>query len=51
MTTVSERIADFVTGFDLEKAPDGIVRLAENAFTDTAGVILAGSGEPAALIA
>ncbi|HSR55135.1 MAG TPA: MmgE/PrpD family protein, partial [Alphaproteobacteria bacterium] len=34
--------------FDLDKAPTELIPLAENAFVDTLGVILAGSREPAA---
>jgi 2-methylcitrate dehydratase PrpD len=46
--TLSERIADFVVGFDLERAPQPLVGIAETAFVDTVGVMLAGSCEPAA---
>jgi 2-methylcitrate dehydratase PrpD len=46
--TLSERIADFVVGFDLDRAPEPLVGIAETAFVDTVGVMLAGSHEPAA---
>jgi 2-methylcitrate dehydratase PrpD len=46
--TLSERIADFVVGFDLDSAPAPLVGIAETAFVDTVGVMLAGSREPAA---
>ena len=44
----SERIAAFVAGFALEQAPPELTGLAETAFVDTIGVMLAGSREPAA---
>ena len=40
---LSEVIADFVTGFDLEKAPPELIDRARIAVTDTIGVMLAGS--------
>ena len=40
---LSEVIADFVTGFDLEKAPPELIDRARVAITDTIGVMLAGS--------
>ncbi len=46
----SDRIAAFITGFDLAATPAELIDLAEIAFVDTIGVILAGSGEPAARI-
>jgi 2-methylcitrate dehydratase PrpD len=46
--TGSEAIAAFVTGFDLERAPEELIPVAEAAFADTIGVMLAGSREPAA---
>jgi 2-methylcitrate dehydratase PrpD len=46
--TLSERIADFVGGFDLDRAPEALVGIAQTAFVDTVGVMLAGSCEPAA---
>jgi 2-methylcitrate dehydratase PrpD len=46
----SDRVAAFITGFDLETAPSELINLAEIAFVDTVGVMLAGSGEPAARI-
>jgi 2-methylcitrate dehydratase PrpD len=44
----SEVIADFITGFDLDAAPQELIGIAETAFVDTIGVMLAGSREPAA---
>jgi 2-methylcitrate dehydratase PrpD len=46
--TKSEVIADFITGFDLDGAPVELIGIAETAFIDTIGVMLAGSREPAA---
>jgi len=46
----SDRIAAFITDFDLEDAPAELIDLAEIAFVDTIGVMLAGSREPAARI-
>ena len=40
---LSEVVADFVTGFDLEKAPPELIDRARIAVTDTVGVMLAGS--------
>lgn len=48
--TKSDRVAAFVTGFDPVKAPGELIGLAEIAFVDTVGVMLAGSREPAARI-
>jgi 2-methylcitrate dehydratase PrpD len=48
MTACSERLADFITGFDLADAPAPLIGLAETAFIDTLGVMLAGAQEPAA---
>ncbi|MFM1817133.1 MAG: hypothetical protein RLZ98_3828, partial [Pseudomonadota bacterium] len=48
---ISDRIADFIVGFDLGTAPEALVGLAEEAFVDTIGVMLAGSREPASRIA
>lgn len=45
---VSERIAAFIAGFDLDSVPDELIGIAETAFVDTVGVMLAGSREPAA---
>lgn len=49
--TESERMAEYIAGFDLIDAPEEVVGLAETAFVDTIGVMLAGSREPAARIA
>ncbi len=49
--TESERIAEYVAGFELGGAPGDAVTLAETAFIDTIGVMLAGAQEPAARIA
>jgi len=46
----SDRIASFIAGFDLDSAPADLIDLAETAFIDTVGVMLAGSQEPAARI-
>lgn len=48
--TKSDRVAAFVTGFDLADAPADLIEQAEIAFVDTIGVMLAGSREPAARI-
>ena len=48
---LSELIADFVTGFDLKAVPPLAVERARLAFTDTIGVMLAGSQEHVAQIA
>ncbi|MEE8517440.1 MAG: MmgE/PrpD family protein [Alphaproteobacteria bacterium] len=48
--TISEDIAGFITGFDLDHAPDAAIGLSQVAFLDTIGVMLAGSREPAARI-
>jgi len=48
--TKSDRVAAFVTGFNLAEAPADLIDLAEIAFVDTIGVMLAGSREPAARI-
>ena len=48
--TKSERVAAFIVDFDLGDAPDGLIDMAETAFLDTVGVMLAGSREPAARI-
>ena len=48
--TNSERVAAFIVDFDLGDAPDGLIDMAETAFLDTVGVMLAGSREPAARI-
>ncbi len=45
--TCSERVAAFVTGFDLQAAPAELTDLAQTALIDTIGVMLAGSAEPA----
>ena len=45
--TCSERVAAFVTGFDLQAAPVELTDLAQTALIDTIGVMLAGSAEPA----
>ena len=44
---VSQAIADFVTGFDLDKAPQQVVERARTVIIDTVGVMLAGSHEEA----
>ena len=49
-TAKSERVAAFIVDFDLGDAPAGLIDLAETAFLDTVGVMLAGSREPAAEI-
>ena len=49
--TVSESIADFITGFDLKSAPPVAIERARTAFVDTVGVMLAGSQLPPADIA
>ena len=49
--TCSERIAKFVTEFDLDHAPKELIGIAEKGFVDTIGVMLAGSREPAARMA
>ena len=49
--TCSERIAKFVTEFDLDQAPSELIGIAERSFVDTIGVMLAGSREPAARMA
>jgi 2-methylcitrate dehydratase PrpD len=46
----SDRVASFIAGFDLEAVPADLIDLAEIAFVDTVGVMLAGSQEPAARI-
>ncbi|MEE8284356.1 MAG: MmgE/PrpD family protein, partial [Alphaproteobacteria bacterium] len=46
--TKSQRVAAFIVDFDLGDAPGGLIDLAETAFLDTVGVMLAGSREPAA---
>jgi len=48
---LSELIADFTIGFDLKSAPPLAVERARLAFTDTMGVMLAGSREKVAEIA
>ena len=48
---LSELIADFTVGFDLKSAPPLAVERARLAFTDTMGVMLAGSREQVAQIA
>jgi len=46
----SQRVAAFIVDFDLADAPGGLIDMAETAFLDTVGVMLAGSREPAAEI-
>ena len=46
--TLSELIADFVTGFELKDAPPIVIERARVAFIDTIGVMLAGSQLPPA---
>ncbi len=48
---LSELIADFVVGFDLKSAPPLAIERTRLAFTDTIGVMLAGSREHVAQIA
>ena len=48
---LSELIADFVVGFDLKTAPPLAIERTRLAFTDTIGVMLAGSQEHVAQIA
>src|SRR5258707_15621603 len=43
---LSELIADFVVGFDLKSAPPLAIERTRLAFTDTPGVMLAGSPRP-----
>jgi 2-methylcitrate dehydratase PrpD len=49
--TCSQQIAKFCTEFDLDPAPGELIGIAEMAFIDTIGVMLAGSREPAARMA
>jgi 2-methylcitrate dehydratase PrpD len=44
--SVSKRIAAFIGEFDLAEAPAPLIGIAETAFVDTVGVMLAGSCEP-----
>ena len=44
---VSQTIADFVSGFDLKSVPRPVIDRARIVFTDTVGVMLAGSHEEA----
>lgn len=46
----SQRVAAFIVDFDLADAPAALIDMAETAFLDTVGVMLAGSREPAAEI-
>ena len=46
----SDRVAAFISDFDLDAVPAELIDLAEIAFVDTVGVMLAGSREPAARI-
>ena len=46
----SDRIATFISEFDLKEVPAELIDLAEIALVDTVGVMLAGSQEPAARI-
>src|SRR5262249_3586354 len=48
---LSELITDFVVGFDLKSAPPLALERARLAFTDTMGVMLAGSREKVAELA
>ncbi len=48
--TCSERVAEFVAGFNLSTVPPELTGLAQTAFVDTIGVMLAGSREPASTI-
>ena len=48
---LSERVAEFVTGFDLKTVPPKAIEQARMAFVDTTGVMLAGNrSEPAAIV-
>ena len=48
---LSDRIASFITGFDLKNVPPLAIERARAAFVDTVGVMLAGvSSEPASII-
>jgi len=47
----TQRIVDFIAGFDLKRVPPLALERARTAFVDTVGVMLAGSrSEPAALV-
>ena len=46
--SISDRVAAFITDLNLADAPPEITGVAETAFVDTVGVMLAGSCEPAA---
>ena len=47
---ISERVSAFIIDFDLGDTPAELIDMAETAFLDTVGVMLAGSREPAAEI-
>jgi hypothetical protein len=49
--TLSERLADFVAGFDLKRVPPEVIDRARVAFIDTVGVMLAGSREEVSRLA
>ena len=49
--TLSERLADFIAGFDLKRAPPEVIDRARAAFIDTLGVMLAGSREDVSRLA
>jgi 2-methylcitrate dehydratase PrpD len=49
--TIAERLADFVAGFDLSRAPPEAIDRVRVAFIDTVGVMLAGSREEVARLA
>src|SRR5438034_9762264 len=50
-TTPSQRVADFIGGFELSAVPPLALERARLAFVDTVGVMLAGSrSEPAAIV-
>ncbi|HEY7296826.1 MAG TPA: MmgE/PrpD family protein [Xanthobacteraceae bacterium] len=49
--TLSDRLADFVAGFDLKRAPPEAIDRARAAFIDTIGVMLAGSREEVSRLA
>jgi len=48
--TISQVIADYITGFDLKAVPPAVIDRARIAFIDTIGVMLAGSHEEVAHI-
>jgi 2-methylcitrate dehydratase PrpD len=49
--TLSERLAEFIAGFDLTRVPPEVIDRARIAFVDTVGVMLAGSREEVSRLA